>query len=65
MWCCKCQRDLSECICPDLEERLNSLGQGSGVVFRKCKKCGKHYERCRCEDPEWILAGDVPKEEKL
>lgn len=25
MWCGKCNRDLSECICPDLEERLNDL----------------------------------------
>lgn len=25
MFCCQCQRDLSECICPDLEERMNRL----------------------------------------
>lgn len=25
MWCCKCQRDLSECVCPDLKERLERL----------------------------------------
>ena len=25
MWCCKCQKPLSECTCPDLKERLESL----------------------------------------
>lgn len=25
MWCGKCNRDLSECICPDLEERLERI----------------------------------------
>lgn len=25
MWCMQCQRDLSICICPDLEERLKRL----------------------------------------
>jgi hypothetical protein len=25
MWCCICNLDLSECICPDIEERLASL----------------------------------------
>lgn len=25
MWCTKCNRHLSECICPDLEERLEKL----------------------------------------
>jgi hypothetical protein len=25
MWCCKCQNDLSECKCPDLQDRLNRL----------------------------------------
>ena len=25
MWCVKCNHDLSECVCPDLEERLARL----------------------------------------
>jgi hypothetical protein len=25
MWCMKCNKHLSQCECPDLEERLNSL----------------------------------------
>lgn len=25
MWCMKCNNELSECICPDIEKRLNSL----------------------------------------
>jgi hypothetical protein len=27
MWCMQCNHDLSECICPDLKERLESLRQ--------------------------------------
>lgn len=27
MWCCKCKNDLSQCTCPDLEERLGRLAQ--------------------------------------
>lgn len=25
MWCTKCNRNLLECVCPDLEERLEKL----------------------------------------
>lgn len=25
MFCCKCQNDLADCVCPDLAERLEKL----------------------------------------
>ena len=63
MFCTKCQNDLSNCICPDIEERLASLGDH--FIFRKCKKCKKHYARCKCESPEWeIVEGMNPIDEK-
>lgn len=55
MFCTKCQKDLSECVCEDLEERLNRAVSGGSFAYRYCKKCGKHYARCKCEDPEWAM----------
>lgn len=31
MFCCVCQRDLVDCTCPDIEERLNSLRNTPGI----------------------------------
>jgi hypothetical protein len=25
MWCCKCNKDLVDCSCPDIDERLANL----------------------------------------
>ena len=57
MWCMKCNRDLSECICEDLDERLKSLSNDGTLTYRKCLKCGKHYDLCKCENPEWGMSG--------
>jgi len=57
MWCAKCQRDLSKCICPDLEERLDKAVGSGALVYKYCKLCGKHYERCKCENPEYAIKG--------
>jgi len=58
MFCCKCQKDLSECTCGDIDERLASLNNSKYVVYRKCLICGKHYARCKCENPEWGMSGE-------
>jgi len=60
MWCCKCNNHLSQCTCPDLEERLNRAASGGGFAYKRCKKCKKHYDRCKCENPEWEII-DQPK----
>jgi len=60
MWCIKCDKHLSQCICPDLEERLDSAVSAGVFAYKSCKKCGKHYERCKCKDPDWAVK-DQPK----
>ena len=55
MWCCKCQKELSECTCADLQERLSSVAAGGLFVYRYCRKCGKHYAKCRCPEPIWAI----------
>jgi len=58
MFCNKCQKDLSECICPDLEERLDSVVAKGSFVYRYCTVCGHHYARCKCENPVWAIKND-------
>ena len=57
MVCGKCNSDLSECKCEDLEERLDSAVALGFFAYIYCKKCNKHYERCECKDPEWGTKG--------
>ena len=58
MFCVKCQKDLSECTCDDLDERLKSLSNMGVLAYRKCIKCGKHYDLCKCKNPEWGMSGE-------
>jgi len=51
MRCDRCESELKDCTCPDLEKRLDSV---PNFVYRKCAKCKKHYARCRCVEPIWI-----------
>ena len=60
MFCGKCQNDLSECTCPDIDERMASLKNSPYLAFKWCVKCDKHYARCRCAEPEFIVTG-MPK----
>jgi len=63
MYCTKCQKELSDCVCPDIDERL--LNMASLLIYRMCSICGKHYQRCKCDEPEWTTnCGDtfLPKE---
>jgi len=60
MYCTRCGKHISECTCPDIDERLASVaGPESNVVYKICRKCGKHYDRCRCKDPEWGLSTEL------
>lgn len=58
MYCMKCNKHLSQCTCPDLDERLASLNNASNFIYKKCRKCGKHYDRCKCESPDWTTSHD-------
>lgn len=53
MLCAKCQSDLGDCICPDIDERLAGLAKSPYFIYRACLKCKKHYARCKCEEPKW------------
>jgi uncharacterized protein with PIN domain len=58
MFCTICKKDVEDCTCKDIEERLSSLKNSPHVVFRMCKRCEQHYSRCRCEEPEWISSNE-------
>lgn len=60
MFCIKCQKDLSQCECPDLQERLDKIASGGHFVYRQCKVCGKHYDLCKCKNPIWGTS-ETPK----
>ncbi len=53
MYCCKCNNELSVCVCPDLNERLARLNQpGTHVFIQTCTTCGEHHSRCKCAVPQ-------------
>ena len=58
MWCGKCNHELFECTCPDIEERLNSLRTSKHVASHFCRKCDKHHSQCRCETPEFYFPAE-------
>ena len=59
MFCCRCQNDLEDCVCPDLADRMRRASEaGTHVVSRWCGKCDQHYAVCRCEEPTWMLRAD-------
>jgi uncharacterized protein with PIN domain len=60
MWCCKCDKELSECTCPDIKERLASLSKSPYLATRWCKKCDNHYSQCKCAEPEWVIKTGKP-----
>ncbi len=55
MYCVKCNHTLGECTCEDIEERLASPSQSPYLAFKWCKRCDKHYEFCKCENPLWVI----------
>lgn len=64
MYCTLCQNWVRDCICPDIDERLASIGQHPNIAIRVCTKCGRHYARCECEQPTWGIATGTGKEEE-
>lgn len=58
MVCGKCNKDLRSCKCSDIDERLESLKNDQYIIFKMCKICGKHYQRCDCQEPRWTTSWD-------
>ncbi|KKN67476.1 hypothetical protein LCGC14_0460730 [marine sediment metagenome] len=61
--CLVCNKTLHFCKCEDLEKRLDPAVDAGRFAYRYCKKCKKHYERCRCAHPAWGIKG--ADEEKI
>lgn len=59
MWCCKCNHDLTQCVCSDIDERLERLSMSPHLALRWCLKCNRHADRCICipEDDHQSLGG--------
>ena len=56
MWCTICEQHLSECKCPDIEERLARLATLLAPVAMKwCRTCDKHHDRCTCVEPDFYV----------
>lgn len=56
MYCMKCSHHVSNCTCPDIAERLSSLGgMGTHTAVKWCRKCDNHYALCKCEIPDFIM----------
>lgn len=49
MWCTRCNNDLQNCKCSDIDERLATLNKpGTHVYMPVCEKCRKVKVRCVC-----------------
>jgi len=64
MYCTICQNDLVNCTCKDIDERMADLGKSPNFVFKACAKCGKHYARCKCKNPEWTSSNKLKVKQK-
>lgn len=53
--CVQCGQNIADCPCADQDRRLRELAQSSGVAFKWCRKCDKHFARCKCEEFEFYL----------
>lgn len=58
MYCARCGKNLGDCACPDIQERLSKLRNAPNVIYKMCKLCGQHYARCKCPNPIWGLSND-------
>lgn len=51
MFCLKCQKDLADCVCPDLKERLAAIGASPHILLGAdyTEKIRKQAERNKVE----------------
>lgn len=55
MWCMKCNHDVADCTCSDINERLLSVAQGGHAAFTFCRTCKEYKSRCQCDTPDFEL----------
>lgn len=56
--CTQCGRSISDCQCPDIDDRLRRIAHGrlmTDVLFKWCRGCDKHYARCLCATPQFYI----------
>lgn len=58
MICTVCSHEIKNCTCGDIDERLEEIHNDANVIFKICRICSKHYERCQCKKPEWTTSHD-------
>ena len=55
MWCMKCNKELGDCTCEDLKERLETVAKSTHITSKWCSVCDNHHSKCKCEKPEWYI----------
>jgi hypothetical protein len=56
--CTVCDRAVSDCRCPDIDDRLRRIAHGremTDVMFKWCRRCDKHSARCLCATPQFFI----------
>lgn len=62
MICNECHKQLDECPCPDIDNRMKELAMNehNSLLWAIC--CDKHYQRCKCELKHFQLSNEILKE---
>ena len=50
MFCIRCQNEVYDCRCPDINERLAAIGNHPAFAVMWCLDCDKHIDQCDCPD---------------
>lgn len=55
--CTVCNVPIGDCICEGVDESLKKVAfdPNGHVAFKWCRKCDKHYARCKCEQPDFAV----------
>ena len=56
MICTVCDTTVDKCTCPGIDAELKAIAFNpeGHVMFKWCRKCDKHYARCKCTPPEFF-----------
>jgi len=56
MRCGTCKKELRDCDCPDVDERLRRVAYDPDSVCSShwCLSCDRHAERCTCKKPNHV-----------
>lgn len=62
MTCNICDKYLSACSCPDIDERMAAMAKSPSNSMSWCITCDKHWQRCQCERPHLRLTNEILKD---